>query len=161
MRGKRSVSGAPHSCYIAFVSLVLRDSSVCPDTYNLDVFSAAGLEQDEPHVWVFDQRCCYDKIAALVFGIAVACTTAVGATKEPEACQDEVRETHCSVIVGRLDVPPCVDPHRSQVENVHLRSRGTKESWHTRPREDARPVGHIANEVSRSAFTRIEMPHFK
>lgn len=111
---------------------------------------------------MFNQGCCDDKIAALVFGIAVACTTAVGTTKEPEACQDEFSwSTRCSSRIVRPNIPPRIDPHRSQVQNVDLRTRRTEECWHTRPRENVRPAGHVADEISRSRFKRRDISHFQ
>lgn len=69
--------------------------------------------------------------------------------------------TRCSSGIVMVNIPPCIDPHRSQVQNVDLRTRRTEECWHTRPRENVRPAGHVADEISRSRFKRRDISHFQ
>jgi hypothetical protein len=52
-------------------------------TYDLNVFSAAGLEKNQSHVRVLDEDCHDDQVAGLVFWVLVACSAAVGATEKP------------------------------------------------------------------------------
>lgn len=67
------MSGAPHSCGCVSQTLVpyLRGRSW--STYDLDIFSTSGLEQDQAHVRMLDQNGHDDQVAGLILGVLVAC----------------------------------------------------------------------------------------
>ena len=56
-------------------------------TYNLDILSTAGLEQNQAHMWMLDQDSHDDQVTGLVLWVLVACTAAVGASEEPVQCE--------------------------------------------------------------------------
>jgi hypothetical protein len=56
-------------------------------TYDLDVFSAASLKENQPHVRVLDEDCHDDQVTSLILWVLVACSAAVGATEKPVQCE--------------------------------------------------------------------------
>lgn len=73
----------PFLCHVGQLAVLCLSLTEGWDTYNLDVLSTAGLEQDQAHVWMLDQYGHDDQVAALVLWVLVACTAAVGPAQEP------------------------------------------------------------------------------
>ena len=76
------VRGAPHFCsndqFYGDVSAGRREVA-----HNIKVLGAAGLEQDETHVWVLDESSDDDQVTALAFWLLIALGTCFAATEEP------------------------------------------------------------------------------
>jgi hypothetical protein len=96
-------------------------------TYDLNVFSAAGLEKNQSHVRVLNEDCHDDQVAGLVFWVLVACTAAVCATEKPVKGEMAVLKSTRQ----KSSVPSCVDSHGTQIEDVNFRALRAEVGRHT------------------------------